>query len=419
MEKKWIDRRQMDQLFLYCWIAYTVTYLGRYNLSAAMADMVVQGVLTKSQGGWIATCFFISYGVGQLLSGILGDKLNGRWMVGSGLLLSGAMNMAMGFSGHWKVMAVLWMVNGLTQSMIWSPLLRILADAMPRKRCLKAGIDLATTIPAGTLASYGLTAAAIALSGWAMAFCSAGAVLVVMGLVWLAGLGALERRAHLGMVDESGEKAEPDLAPGGPRPSLLAILLPSGLVIIAAAVMLQGALRDSITTWMPTYLTEAYGLGPQVSIIASMALPLVNLGGVYAASWLNTHVLKDELSSSAVLFALSVACLAVMVGFQRLNVALALLLLAVATSAMHAINTMIISLLPMYFTRMRRVSTVSGMLNAVVYLGSALSAYGIGALSDYGGWGATQVAWCLMCVAGALLCWWARSIWNPYKRIHL
>ena len=154
----------MDQLFLYCWIAYTVTYLGRYNLSAAMADMVLQGVLTKSQGGLIATCFFVSYGAGQLLSGILGDKLNGRWMVGSGLLLSGAMNLAMGLTGDWRIMAAIWMVNGVTQSMIWSPLLRILAEAMPRKRCLKAGIDLATTIPAGTLASYGMTAAAIALS---------------------------------------------------------------------------------------------------------------------------------------------------------------------------------------------------------------------------------------------------------------
>lgn len=419
MEKKWTNRRQMDQLFLYCWIAYTVTYLGRYNLSAAMADMVLQGVLTKSQGGLIATCFFVSYGAGQLLSGILGDKLNGRWMVGSGLLLSGAMNLAMGLTGDWRIMAAIWMVNGVTQSMIWSPLLRILAEAMPRKRCLKAGIDLATTIPAGTLASYGMTAAAIALSGWAMAFYSAGAVLIAMGLVWLAGLGALEKRAQRGMVDETEENAAPELAPAGPRPSMLAILLPSGLLITALAVMLQGALRDSITTWMPTYLTEAYGLGAQVSIIASMALPLVNLGGVYAASWMNTRVLKDELSSSAVLFALSVACLAVMVAFQQLNVALALLLLAVTTSAMHSINTMIISLLPMYFTRMRRVSTVSGMLNAVVYLGSALSAYGIGALSDYGGWGATQVAWCLMCVAGALLCLWARKVWNPYKRAHL
>jgi OPA family glycerol-3-phosphate transporter-like MFS transporter len=195
--------------------------------------------------------------------------------------------------------------------------------------------------------------------------------------------------------------------------------VPSGLIIISIAVLMQGALRDSITTWVPTYLTEVYGLGAMLSVIASMVLPLLNLAGVYAASWLNTHVLRDELSTSAVLYILSLVCLGFMVAVSCLPMVLSLLLLAITTSAMHAINTMLISLLPMYFTRMRRVSTVSGMLNAVVYMGSALSAYGVGALSDWGGWGATQIAWCLMCAAGVGLCLLGRAIWNPYKRNYL
>ena len=147
MNLKWTDKRQQNLLFLLCWAAYVTVYLGRYNFSSALADMVTREVLTKSQGGIIATCFYITYGASQVLSGFLGDKLDARRMVGIGLGVSGIMNLLIGLTSSWKVMTAMWMVNGLAQSMVWSPMLRLLAEELPRQRCLKAGIDIATTVP--------------------------------------------------------------------------------------------------------------------------------------------------------------------------------------------------------------------------------------------------------------------------------
>lgn len=415
MNLKWINKRQQNLLFLFCWCAYVAVYLGRYNYSAALADMVVRGVMTKSQGGLIATCFYITYGSCQIFSGFLGDKLDSRWMVGIGLGVSGLMNLLIGMVSTWQVMLVFWMINGVAQSMVWSPMLRLLAEKLPRERSLKAGIDIATTVPAGSILSYGITALTLFLVGWRGSFMAPGIILLAMCALWMLGVGNLEKHA-----DTAGEEVtEAKKEESGPKAKLMSILIPSGILIMMLAVMMQGALRDSVTTWMPTYLTEGFGLSAEVASIASMVLPIVNLIGVYVGSWLNKKVLKDEVLTAAVLFLIAAVTLGAIVLMKKPPLVPALLILGIANAASHTVNTMLISLLPMYFARERRVSTLTGLLNAIVYVGSSISAYGIGAISDAAGWGMTQLIWCVISVAGTVLLFVARIKWAPYKKRRL
>ena len=413
---KWTNRRQQNMLFLLCWTGYVTVYLGRYNLSAALTDMVAQDFLTKSQGGLIATSFFVTYGACQIISGLLGDRINARLMVGIGLGVSGLMNLCIGLMPSWEAVLILWMINEIAQSMVWSPMLRLIAEELPRERSLKAGVDIATTVPAGSILSYALTALSLLLVGWRGAFIAPGVLLLVIFVVWMIGVGRLQKTAERGVIEEGEPLEGLEKATKGHRSSLMFLLIHSGLLIAAAAVMLQGAVRDSVTTWMPTYLTEDFGLSAEIASISSMALPIVNLIGVYGAAWLNKKVLKDEMATAALLFFFAAVSLGVIVGMKKPPLLAAILILAFANASMHAINTMLISLLPMYFTKSRRVSTITGLLNAVVYVGSAVSAYGIGAVSDTYGWGMTRWIWCGFCVLGSLLLVGACLIWIPYKK---
>ena len=59
---------------------------------------------------------------------------------------------------------------------------------------------------------------------------------------------------------------------------------------------------------------------------------------------------------------------------------------------------MFVSLLPMHFRGEGKVSTATGVLNAITHLGSAAASILFGALTEKFGWGGTGIAGMFCCV---------------------
>ena len=115
MVKKKISSGRITAVFVaVCWMAYSFSYIGRLNFSASMAEMTNSGVLLKSEAGAVTTGFFICYGLGQFLSGWLGDKVPPRYLVFTGLACSSLINFAISFGPPVALMTVLWSANGLS-----------------------------------------------------------------------------------------------------------------------------------------------------------------------------------------------------------------------------------------------------------------------------------------------------------------
>ena len=72
--------------------------------------------------------------------------------------------------------------------------------------------------------------------------------------------------------------------------------------------------------------------------------------------------------------------------------------------AMHGVNLILISMLPPYYKKQGKTATVSGVLNACTYVGSAISTYGVARLSGTIGWNKTIFVWVIIAAAGTLLC---------------
>lgn len=178
---------------------------------------------------------------------------------------------------------------------------------------------------------------------------------------------------------------------------------------------MHGILKDGVTTWVPTYIFETFRLGSSASVIASTILPIINLSGTYVTSWLNRKWCKNEMLTAGVLFAASVLTLSCPVAFGNSNLLFAVVLLAVATSVMHGVNTMIISLIPLYFTKIGKAASTTGLLNAFTYVGSAVSGYGIGAVSGAMGWNFTILLWIGIAALGVLLCLSITRRWTRFK----
>lgn len=419
--KKITDVRMTTLLFVLCWIAYFTSYLGRLNYSSAMTVMIKETVLSKSQAGFISMTYFFAYGIGQLLNGFLGDKVNPRKMIFLGLSISGAANLMMGCFADFGIMAAVWCINGYAQAMIWPPIIRIFAEMLEEKTKLRFCINIISTQALGTLASYLLSAAIIYLNGWNGVFYAAAALLIAAALLWDIKFRKIEKYSlEFGMDYEK----EDGIKCGGRKGNgiesatgnnwnnglernqvhFLSILTGSGILLILIPVIVHGVLKDGVTSWVPTYISETFLTSPALSILVTTVLPVINLTGAYAAQYLYRKWKKQETKTAACFFLAATVSLLCLWLLGSKSLLFTVILLSVITASMMAVNTIFVNLLPLRFEKAGRVSTVSGFLNSMAYLGCAISTFTIGILVQHTGWENTILSWLGITFLALIIC---------------
>nr|WP_296484220.1 MFS transporter [uncultured Acetatifactor sp.] len=404
-ERKITDKKQAFFLFCICWMAYFTCYIGRLNFSSAMAAMIEEEVLTKTQAGTISMVYFFVYGAGQLLNGFLGDKLQPGRMIFSGLALSMLCNLLMGTAGAFGVMVIVWGVNGYAQSMVWPPIIRIFAKRLEEAVRLRYCVDIVSTQAAGTLAAYVLSAAVLSVSGWRTVFWGAGICLLLVAILWILGYARVERLAgENGMAEENSTENVPEEKSVGKNGRSFGALLLGGLWLIILPVVVHGILKDGVTSWVPTYILETFHTSASLSVLVTTVLPIVNLSGAYLARALYRKCAGNEVRASVIFFSVSVAALSILWLAGSFSMALTVALLAVITASMMGVNTLFVNLLPLRYEKEGKVSSVSGFLNACAYIGTAVSTFTIGVMVESLGWGVTVGSWLAVTAAGLLVC---------------
>lgn len=400
------ELQQGRQLYLLSWAAYAAAYVGRYNYSAVMGAVTAEGILTLPAAGAVSTGYFICYALGQILCGGLSQCVSPYRMITAGLALSGLCNLGMGALPG-RAMLVIWAVNGLCQAMIWPPIVRLFAESMPQEQQHAACVNVNSTTPAGTLAAYLVSAALLALAGWRQVFFACGILLLAMALLWNLGTVPLRRVTAMQPApkrQKSGHRSR----------NVLAAALGAGLIWLAVPAMLHGGLKDGVTSWVPSMIQNNFGVSASFSAAVSAVLPLVNLSGAYMAGWLDRKIFRNELKTSAVLFALAAACLAVLPLAAAHSLAVSVLLLAIVTASMLGINTMFINVMPVRAGRKGGAAMLSGTLNAITYLGAAAATWGIGSAAGAWGWGAVFVLWLIMAVLALAVSTLAAGRWARF-----
>lgn len=423
------DGHMQALLFWMCWLVYFASYIGRLNYSSAMPAMIGGSVITASQAGFISMVYFFAYGTGQFLNGILADRLHPGKMIFAGLFASGLLNLAMGFLSGFGMMALFWCANGYTQAMIWPPIMRIFAKMMTEERKVKYCVHITSTMAVGTLASYLLSAAMIAAAGWRFVFYAAAVCMCGAALVFWRGFAKVEAYSakhgaaeayggvieHGGVVEsgnvvkyekttEQGKAADTGSMPFGQ------LLTASGLLFLLIPVVVHGVLKDGVTSWVPTYISETFMASPTLSILVTTMLPIINLTGAYAAQFMYRRFFqKQEVKTASFFFLIATGALVLLWRFSAVNMFLTAGLLSVITASMMAVNTLFVNLLPLRFEKEGRVSTVSGFLNAMAYLGCAISTYGIGVLVQHAGWQVTIFGWLAITAAAMAVCFALRN----------
>ena len=418
--KKKIASSGLTVLFIAaCWMAYSFSYIGRLNFSASMADMTSSGVLLKSQAGAVTTGFFICYGCGQFLSGMLGDRINPRYLVFAGLTCSSLLNFGISLGPPLWVMIILWSLNGLSQSLLWAPICKIVSDRVSTARRQKACTALATTMAGGTLMAYILSALLINAFGWKAAFISGSSATLLAAVVWITVTTKIEHEADKnGIVEEievkheeEGEEVPHEEIPTG----LWQLLCVSGLTILALVGGVQGVLKDCMSTWVPTFIEDMFNMGSVISILTGAFLPIF---GFFGPIFTNKLMMKtrDELSSLFILFLISSGCLAMLALFGRFSIAISIVALALTYACSLGQNMILIGTLPMYFSKLGKVSTITGTMNALCYVTTAAVSWIVGVLVDRTGWTIVMAGWFVLSALAAVGTLFAKRRWNKFRR---
>ncbi len=400
------------KVFLLCWMAYFSTYIGRLNFSAVIPEIQKSGIWSEAQIASVSSVFFVCYGVGQLISGILGDRADTRKMVFLGLFVSAICNVGGFLFQIYPVFLVLWALNGFVQSLVWTPILKIGSMQYDIETVNKFGVDMSTTVPLGTLLSYGLSLVTLLFCPWRFVFLTCGLFEAVVAFVWLLTTKPLLKKAE--EKPEEEKKQEKIAAPPAASAKVtLKAMAVSGVLLMMIPIIIQGTLKDSVTQWVPAFFSGQFGSATTFSLALTMLLPIVNVTGAYFANALN-HKLHNEMATSAVFFGLASLFLVILKFFGTKSMVLSLICMATVTNCMFAVNVMLITLVPLQFAKLGRVSTIGGALNAIAYVGcGALNLLAGKILEGDNGWSSLFVLWIIL---GALAIIFSLLIIPLWKR---
>ncbi|HGS5630921.1 TPA: MFS transporter [Vibrio parahaemolyticus] len=122
-----LSNEQIDQryrhwrlhIMLGMYIGYAGFYFTRKTFNYAAPAMITDLGLDKGDLGLIGTLFYITYGCSKFISGTISDRSNPRYFMGLGLIATGLVNIAFGFSSSLAAFITLWILNAWFQGWGW------------------------------------------------------------------------------------------------------------------------------------------------------------------------------------------------------------------------------------------------------------------------------------------------------------
>ncbi|ATD64136.1 MFS transporter [Neisseria weixii] len=114
-------------------IGYAAYYILRNNFLLSSPELISEFGFTKKDIGFISGTMLVVYGISKGVMSALADKSNPKHFMIFGLVMSGVVNLMMGFSASFWIFLFLCILNGIFQGMGAGPAYVVLASWFPRK----------------------------------------------------------------------------------------------------------------------------------------------------------------------------------------------------------------------------------------------------------------------------------------------
>lgn len=241
-------------------LAYASYYIVKSNFTLSSPYLTKDVGLTTAQIGLVLSALAISYGIGKFFMGVIADRLNPRYFIGVGLILSAIFNSLFGYTSSVAVMMMLMVGVGVTQGIGAPCCQKSLATWFNEHQLGTAtstwnishniGSGTASLIVAGTVAAFGA-------SNIHNIFLIPSAISIVMAFIVMA-LGVdTPESVGLPKVNKNKRKnIKHKTSWGAFRDNILHNPIVWALCIMNAFSYI---LRYGIENWIPIYLSTSKG----------------------------------------------------------------------------------------------------------------------------------------------------------------
>lgn len=381
-------------------IVYLICYFAKNVLSIISPQMVNSAGVSVEFIGTLSTANMLFYAGGQLINGIIGDKIKAKYLVSGGLVLSGVCNLVIGVCHIPFAMLVAYSISGFFLSTLYAPLVKLIAENTSPSHAEKCCLGL-------TFASlFGVPVAGIVafFFFWDKVFVVCGATLMLMGVIFYFFVVSMEKQ---GIVQyRAMEKQE---SKGGS----FRVLIENSIIKFTFVAVLTGVVRTSVTFWIPTYLSQYLGFSAGVAATIYTVMTCVQSASPYVTNVvLYEYILKRNMERMLLMmFGVSGFSFILMFVVHSPFVNIIFLTIAIMT-ANGASNTLWNVYCPsLHHTGM--VSTATGYLDFMSYLAAGIANLLFANAISQIGWGNLILVWAVLMLSGVMV-----SIpWKQYKSL--
>lgn len=377
-----MDRRKQLTAFGLSWLAYATYYLGRRGFGVVKKPLHDQLGVSEVALGRIDTAYLTAYSLGQFLSGVLGDHVGARRLVGYGMLLSAAMCAAFGALDSALAFGMVFAVNGLAQATGWPGTTRAMADWTTPETRGSVMAFFSTCYQVGGFAAVWFAGALASAYGWRAAFNGPAVVIAFVAVVILLFLPA----APAPSTPSVAAAAAPATNMTERGDAQRAVVRNPTIWLFAASYFFIKIIRYILLFWLPYYLSTTLGYSTLEAAGISTAFDAGGLVGVIAIGLLSDRVRLGRAGLACVwLFGLVLACGAYVLWGASGKLA-NVVLLAFIGATLFGPDSILCGAAAMDAGGPRAASMATGFVNGIGSIGPILQGLLVPPLAKHYGW---------------------------------
>lgn len=385
------QKRVLRTVLLLSWMTYMTAYLCRVNLSTVLDKLAVGLGVSVEYLGAASSVYFVTYAVGQLLNGAIGDRVNPHRFLMLALVMTGGINLIIGLQSSGSLFFLLWGLNGFCQSMFWSTLLRLLSVYSKEEQRKNVSTIMSTCSVTGYLLSWVVLSSMLQTLSFRPYFLIPGVIALALALPWYV----LSKKLPF-QASSAGRRPTPPLR------EVAREFAEDQLYFICLLCMVVGAIQEGAVFWLPLIFTSVLNLGEQ-SLLLLVLIPFAKLAGVFLARAVLAVFRENVRTAMIAMLTLACGIAGTLVLTSRHTAFFTVLLIAGLIAVINASNWYMISYLPLYFSGRNIVSTLVGTFDFSTYVGASIMSGLLGVLLNRFGWIALPLLWLALSAAGLLL----------------
>lgn len=394
-------------------LMYASYYMCRYNFRFATPGMIEEFGFSTAQITDMLSAWSLAYGTGQLVNGLLTDRIGGKIAMLIGATGTIAVNLFFGFGsfvGTFSTFALIWLVNGWFQSFGAPGMIKINAAWFNRRErgtfagifgfMIQSGQFAINNLAPHILAGFTIGFFVVAEGEWRWLFripplfTAAAAILLI-----LVPKESPEKAGFSGVVVQE-DKAAGQSTRSSIRESFLTIFTHPLVWFYAVAYACTGAVRNSSDQLAVLYFVEQLQLDleqrPPAVFWTMNLMPMVAVLGSFTAGWVSDRFFKGHRSpvamalyfveSLVILGAAAVIYMGV-VGPTAGGIFLGCLFLILVSLTANSTHAIVGAAAPMDIGGRKMAGFAAGVIDSFQYYGTAIALPITGRLIDEYGWG--------------------------------